>query len=378
VYLTFTEITSNFGHSKGVIHIGDFSPSKRREYLDKNLDNTIWIDSNPFLEIPLLLPNEKLINNYLSDRNDMIFSFSENISTKTKRFDTIVQENNININNYDFLIIENEIEGNLLYSLENYLSNFRLVQLKGDIKLFQSYLEKFEFQKIQDLDNNNYLFVKATIQEVKLPDQKLIFDIGGNWGLFTDKCIQQYPDAKVIIVEANENLYFNLSEKYSNNKNVVVINYLLSDSVGDYKDFYICDADQISTASIDWINKSRFSNDFSWHPPTQVKTITLDSLIKIFGKPTLIKVDVEGYEFTVLSGLTQKVGEICFEWSEEEFEKTDKCSNHLQSLGYTNFGYILTDDFLRRPEVYTDWSHCEVHNILKPEEKSKWGMIWTF
>ena len=110
MYLTFTEITSNFGHSKGVIHIGDFSPSKRREYLDKNLDNTIWIDSNPFLEIPLLSPNEKLINNYLSDRDNMIFSFSENISTKTKRFDTIVQENNININNYDFLIIENEIE----------------------------------------------------------------------------------------------------------------------------------------------------------------------------------------------------------------------------------------------------------------------------
>ena len=45
---------------------------------------------------------------------------------------------------------------------------------------------------------------------------------------------------------------------------------------------------------------------------------TLDNLIAIYGKPTFIKIDVEGFEHEVLKGLSQNVKFISFEYTVPE------------------------------------------------------------
>jgi FkbM family methyltransferase len=205
-----------------------------------------------------------------------------------------------------------------------------------------------------------------------------IFDIGANRGLFTDKCLTMFGDElKILTIEANPTLCTFLEEKYKFNNSVTVINTLMSVKDNELVDFFISNADTISTSSLEWVNKSRFTNDYVWHTTLKLKSSTIDSLILKYGDPDLIKIDVEGYELEVLKGLTKKTNEICFEWAEEQYENINKTVAHLQLLGYNEFGYIMGDEYMKKPDTYTLWEHSDFHKDINPDRKEKWGMIWT-
>jgi FkbM family methyltransferase len=204
----------------------------------------------------------------------------------------------------------------------------------------------------------------------------IIFDIGGNVGDFTNKCLEVYPNCSVILVEANDKLIQKLKERFLN-KNVEVLNYLVSSVDDEDVDFFVCEGHTISTASINWITSSRFSKTHTWETKKTKKTITLDKLIELYGNPDLIKIDVEGYESEVIKGLSKKQKEICFEWAEEVFIDTQKVCQHLEKLGYENFGVLYNDEYLKKPKKYSEWSQCEIHSNINPNRKEKWGMIWV-
>jgi FkbM family methyltransferase len=172
----------------------------------------------------------------------------------------------------------------------------------------------------------------------------LIFDIGYNHGDFSYAVKEKYPDCKIIALEANKKLY----EKYNTKiDGVTLLNNLVSDSDNEIKNFYINYQDGISTSSLEFIHKSRFAvgskyvnNTGGWSNPVSVATKTLDTIIKQYGIPDLIKIDVEGYENTVLKGLSCKVPMICFEAHEELIEEAYKCLDRLLYLGYTEYGMI--------------------------------------
>ncbi len=204
----------------------------------------------------------------------------------------------------------------------------------------------------------------------------LIFDIGANKGHFTDACLAAYNNAAVITIEPNPALYRFLQQKYSNSSLVEVLPNVVSSKAGVIVDFFLGDVDTISTAEIDWMTNSRFSSN-TWSEPLKIETVSLDSLISKYGTPTLIKIDVEGYELEVVKGLSTKQGPICFEWAEEQYSKINQTCAHLESLGYSEFGYTYGDAYLQSPIVYTTWKDCDIHQDMDPNRKEKWGMIWA-
>ena len=173
----------------------------------------------------------------------------------------------------------------------------------------------------------------------------LVFDIGFNRGEFSKVCIEKNPDCKIVGVEANPSLYYDFEQS----SNIKLLHRLVSDGKEDAVDFYIDPSqDGISTASQDFMESSRFSkgskylakNSATWYRIGKVKTITLDEMVKEYGHPDIIKIDVEGYEHKVISGLTEKAGKICFECHEEEIDKLYKMVDHLMGLGYSSFGML--------------------------------------
>jgi FkbM family methyltransferase len=206
----------------------------------------------------------------------------------------------------------------------------------------------------------------------------LIFDIGANTGNFTQEFLSAYPDSSMILIEANDDLIPILKEKFLGNQNIVILNYLMSSINNQHINFYISDTNTISTASHDWMNLSRFSDTYRWNKVIKKETINLDRLIEIYGKPDLIKIDVEGYELEVIKGLSSKQLEICFEWVEEDYDKLNSIVKYLEYLGYNNFGFTYTDNHITRPNRYSCWNECFIHNDIIPERKEKWGMIWAY
>ncbi|MFC1596901.1 FkbM family methyltransferase [Planctomycetota bacterium] len=66
-----------------------------------------------------------------------------------------------------------------------------------------------------------------------------------------------------------------------------------------------------------------------------VAVTTLDNAIAEFGTPVYCKIDVEGWEFEVLKGLTQPIPFLSFEYHlwEREIEGTAACLKYLSRLG---------------------------------------------
>jgi FkbM family methyltransferase len=230
----------------------------------------------------------------------------------------------------------------------------------------------------------------------------LIFDIGFNVGEFTQTCFNKYPNCSVIAVEANPNLAKNVSPHFFTNYNFSLLNNLVSNVEGEEIDFYISHATTgVSTASTEFMNNSRFTqgsknlpqNSVSWAPPVKVESITIDGMIERYGIPDLLKIDVEGYELNVLSGLTQKANDICFEWHEEEKDNLYKILEHLQSLGYEQFGVIgwfdegdvfekatfsdKGDPYLEYPKNFYTLEDLELDKLINPERRVNYGMFFA-
>ena len=82
-----------------------------------------------------------------------------------------------------------------------------------------------------------------------------------------------------------------------------------------------------------------------------IELITLDQLIDNFGIPDYIKMDVEGFELDVISGLSIPVEAISFECNLPDFlDETIKCIQHLSSI-FSDYQYSIlpfSDKFISR------------------------------
>ena len=82
---------------------------------------------------------------------------------------------------------------------------------------------------------------------------------------------------------------------------------------------------------------------FQWQKSARVKVTTLDKLVQEYGKPAFCKIDVEGYEYKVLKGLSKSVGTISFEFTptKEFINLAIDIVKHLATIGEVKFNYSL-------------------------------------
>ena len=202
----------------------------------------------------------------------------------------------------------------------------------------------------------------------------MYFDIGANVGKW---CLENIISAEKIIALEPDPDTFNELKHATNKHNIIPLNYAVCNSTNGEVEFYKCDANTISTINLDWLanEKSRFNG--RKYQKIICKTVTIDALIQTYGKPVLIKVDVEGGEYECVRSLTQKVDLLCFEWASELDDISFSCLDHLLSIGFTDFFLQHGDGYLFRPKEsdFTDIDNVKI--LLKNTVlRHHWGMIW--
>jgi FkbM family methyltransferase len=200
----------------------------------------------------------------------------------------------------------------------------------------------------------------------------LCFDIGANVGAWAKANLANFD--KIICVEADPGTYNTLVSLQS--EKIEPINYAICDNSGQDITFYSCTtANTISTLNKAWLADpmSRFHK--YPYKEIQCKTKTIDDLLDMYGVPDLIKVDVEGGEYSCISSLKRKVPFLCFEWASEVNNITFQCLDHLASLGFTHFFVQFQDNYTFRPTEYTTLENVKAI-LNKTTPKQEWGMMW--
>jgi FkbM family methyltransferase len=202
----------------------------------------------------------------------------------------------------------------------------------------------------------------------------LCFDVGANVGRFTKVFLKL--GAKVVCVEPQEACLQQLYKSFGNDKNVIIVGKAVGECEG-YGELMICkEAPTISTMSTKWKNKGRFSN-YKWtKAQNKVPVTTLDALILSYGLPKFCKIDVEGFEESVLKGLTKSIPFISFEFTTEFFDDAKKCINHIQSIGRVEFNCTLGESwrFLFSKWVAPDELY---EKIAELDNKLLWGDVYA-
>ena len=200
----------------------------------------------------------------------------------------------------------------------------------------------------------------------------LFFDIGAHLGEKSKKLLDK--NLKIVMLEPLPQCVKQLKEKFKNNKNIEILQKAVGRTMGNMTLEVNSKMPTISTMAKHWKN-GRFSNQ-KWDQKISVEVTTLAHLIKIYGLPNYIKIDVEGFELDVLLGLTRKAGIISFEFTSEFLDQSTKCLNHLKDIGYDEFNFSIAES----RKFSLEWSNTDNLIIkLKNEIKNNkllWGDIY--
>ena len=194
----------------------------------------------------------------------------------------------------------------------------------------------------------------------------LVFDIGAHVG---DRIAAlRRLDARVVALEPQPALAFTLNVLYGRDRNVTIERKAIGRNTGTMRMMINIDNPTISTASDAFVHAARDAAGWEgqvWDKSIEVPATTLDALIATHGKPSFIKIDVEGFEEEALAGLTQPVKALSFEFTTIQRDVARACVERCVSLGFLRFNAALGESQelgeWRSAEAMARWLHDLPH-----------------
>jgi FkbM family methyltransferase len=228
---------------------------------------------------------------------------------------------------------------------------------------------RFADRRLLDARGKELEFYRSFLSGFRKGD--LVFDVGANDGSKTDVFLRL--GARVVSVdpdEANQNVLRGKFLRYRlTPKRVVIVGKAISDKCATETMWIDGPGSAVNTLSQKWVetlktNKDKFEHDhfgLEFARRKVVETTTLEELIGAYGLPLYVKIDVEGYEVSVVRGLKRPVPFLSFEVNLPEFRQegldcvkllgrlaVDGSFNYAANLQYGTLGtWIGVEEFLR-------------------------------
>jgi FkbM family methyltransferase len=197
----------------------------------------------------------------------------------------------------------------------------------------------------------------------------LLFDIGANRG---DAVVAGLNKGyKVVALEAAPKIYRALEANFINNPNVKPLRFAVAEKDFQTVKFYECIEDGLSTLNIDWLTSDTMPYNGKQFSTVEATTITVDTLVKLYGAPNLMKIDVEGAEWSVFYGMTQKYGTLTFEWTDVTLDEHCNQLEYLKNLGYTEVGPQFIEHHLQEPAEWFPLDGFDFCDWVR-EHKDEW------
>jgi FkbM family methyltransferase len=182
----------------------------------------------------------------------------------------------------------------------------------------------------------------------------IVFDVGANRGDRTDIFVRLR--ARVTAVEPNQVLATRLRREFRFAP--VAVEPVALGRRADILPLRHCALHEMSSMSDRWIDAVRAHRfpELQWNQTEMVPVTTLDNLVRQHGEPAFVKLDVEGSEAEVLTGLSRPLRALSFEATPECLEVAADCCARLSRLGEYEFNVSRDEGFeLELPH----WSNAE-------------------
>src|SRR6188768_2421609 len=170
----------------------------------------------------------------------------------------------------------------------------------------------------------------------------LVFDVGAHIG---DRVASFHRlGARVVAVEPQPSMVRALRLLYGRSKSVAIEALAVGRELGRARMLINVDNPTVSSVSRAFVEAAHGAPGWEtqrWSETADVAVTTLDALIAKHGVPAFIKIDVEGFEAEALSGLSQAVRALSFEFTTIQPDVALACIARCEAMGYARFNAAL-------------------------------------
>jgi FkbM family methyltransferase len=170
----------------------------------------------------------------------------------------------------------------------------------------------------------------------------LVFDVGAHVG---DRVASfRRLGARVVAVEPQRAMVKALRLLYVRDRSVTIEAVAVGRQAGRTRMLINSDNPTVSSVSSAFVEAAHDAPGWEtqrWSESADVEVTTLDALVARYGVPAFIKLDVEGFEAEALSGLSQAVRALSFEFTTIQPDVALACIDQCVAMGYARFNAAL-------------------------------------
>lgn len=200
----------------------------------------------------------------------------------------------------------------------------------------------------------------------------LAFDIGSHVGNRIRPWLQL--GARVVAVEPLPTCHPILERFYGRNSRVSLVYAAVSDSSDDTVLYVPQRNPTLASVSRSWIEQAARTRGFGavrWDLQYTVRSTTLDELIRRYGTPSFIKIDVEGHEDRVIASLSAPIRALSFEFLPDAPDTALRCVSMLEQLAPYRYNVSPAESMRMLFERWVDAGQLRSYlSALSPEARS--------